>query len=70
MCLHIKEEVLDSCLMLVLCTGGARAGALVARETTRDDYMALIDCLGCVSCAKVSSCVIVIVCIYVYLFYY
>jgi hypothetical protein len=55
MCLHIKEGVLDSCLMLILGTGGARVGALVARETTRDDYVALIDCLGCVSCAKVSS---------------
>jgi hypothetical protein len=55
MCLHIKEGVLDSCLMLILGTGGARVGALVARETTRDDYVALIDCMGCVSCAKVSS---------------
>jgi hypothetical protein len=52
--------------MLVLGTGGAGAGSLVAGEAARDDYTALVDCLERVSCANVSSLVIIIVCIYVY----
>jgi hypothetical protein len=68
MCLYVKEEVLDSCLMLVLGTGGVGAGTLVAREAARDDDIALVDCLERVSCTKVSS--LVIVCIYVYLSFF
>jgi hypothetical protein len=41
--------------MLLLGTGGAGAGALVVHEAARDDDTALVDCLECVSCAKVSS---------------
>jgi hypothetical protein len=70
MCLYVKEEVLDSCLMLVLGTGGVGAGTLVAREAARDDDIALVDCLERVSCTKVSSLVIGIVCIYVYLSFF
>jgi hypothetical protein len=70
MWLFIKDEVIHSCLMLVLGTGGAGAGGLVVREAVRDDDMALVDCLEHVSCAKVSTLVIIIVCIYVYLLFY
>jgi MFS-type transporter involved in bile tolerance (Atg22 family) len=67
MFLYVKEEVLDPCLMLILGTGGAGAGAFVAHEAVRDDDIALVDCLEHGSGAKVSSVVIIIVCIYIYL---
>jgi hypothetical protein len=67
MCLYVKGEVVDCCLMLILGTRDAGAGALDAHEAARDDNMALVDCLEHVSCAKVSSLVIIIVCIYVFL---
>jgi hypothetical protein len=39
--------------MLILRTGDARAGVLVARGAVRDDDIALVNCLECVSCARV-----------------
>jgi hypothetical protein len=54
----VKDEVIDSCLMLDLGTGGARAGGLVVCEATQDDDVSLVDCLECVNYAKVSTLVI------------
>jgi hypothetical protein len=54
MCLYVKEKVLDSFLMLILGTRGARVGDLVAYEAAQDDDTALVDCLERVSCAEVS----------------
>jgi hypothetical protein len=55
MCLYNKEDVLYSCLMIILGTGGAGASALVAHNVARDDDTTLIDCFELVSCVKVSS---------------
>jgi hypothetical protein len=55
--------------MPVLCIGGAEAGNLVVHEAAQDDDMSLVDCLECVSCAKVSALVIIIVCTHVYLIF-
>jgi hypothetical protein len=57
-------------LILVLGIGGAGAGDLVVHEAVQEDDTALVDCLECVSCVKVSAIVIIIVCIYVYLLFY
>jgi hypothetical protein len=70
MWLFVEYEVIDSCLMLILGTEGVGAGGLVVREAARDNDTALLDYLEHVSCAKVSTLVIIIVCVYVYPLFY
>jgi hypothetical protein len=55
--------------MLVFGTGGAGAGGLVVCEPAQDNDIALVDCLECISCIKVSALAIIIVCVYVSLFF-